>query len=293
MALKHDDFLTLLPQAKSYGRYITGLCPFHEDSAPSLLVFTDGWYRCLGCGSHGTWKTLHNKLKGQPVQVMPDRAIEWGMPVIRPDDMEQVCYESHLDLVHFPTLGWYLELRGIDGRIESNELGYWNGWYTIPVKTENGDFITGVFRAAPHIQEATGHRYWCHHSPTMFVPDWNLFKSRDYVIVVYGMIDALLLSQMRYPVCTTTGGKDSFDGDWLDDVRKKIYIIPDLGEETIIRKGKNGRNEFGTGAPYKLNAELGWRGEVMLLDYPEGTKDCADFYLKGKLDMLNAQLSEL
>jgi len=292
-SIKFKDFLRLLDKAEEGTRYIKGVCPFHDDDNPSLLVFADGWFKCLGCNRYGRWQTLYNRLKGQPVQVKPEIRTSWSLPHVRPEQLEDVSYQAHLDLEHFPSLAWYLEMRGIDGRIEANELGYWEGWYTIPVRTREGVFDTAVFRAAPHVQEASGgFRYWSPHVPTLFVPDWTLFDNSKYVIVVYGMFDALLLAQMRFPVCTSTGGKDSFDSEWLDDTRKKIYIIPDLGEELLIRRTGN-RKEIGTGAPYRLAAELGWRGEVVLLDYPDDAKDVNDFFVKGKAESLIAQLGEL
>jgi hypothetical protein len=59
----------------------------------------------------------------------------------------------------------------------------------------------------------------------------------------------------------------------FDKIRKKIYIIPD-----------------GDGKDYhdavKLATSLGWRGKLLTLDYPEGTKDCNDVYIRNGLDSL-------
>jgi len=52
-----------LPIAEVVGQYVTlrlagrilrGLCPFHEDHVPSLVVYRErGTFHCFGCGSHG------------------------------------------------------------------------------------------------------------------------------------------------------------------------------------------------------------------------------------------------
>lgn len=278
MAVTYEDLRSECAQVTLYDRYFTALCPFHHDTAPSLLVFKDGWFRCLGsCGRNGTWLTLWNKLKGQPVQVMPERLTRWGTPGIPANDLESVCYQAHIDLLSFPSLGWYLEMRGIDNRIETNELGFWNGWYTIPVHDDEGNFITGVFRSAPHVQEATGLRYWCRHQPVMYAPDWRLYANSDVCYVVFGMVDALVLASLRLAVVTTTGGSNAFNTEWLDDYRHKVVIVPDRGEEPSASK---------------VAKNLGWRGQVLRLPYPDGYKDPADFAARGKSENLRAMLME-
>lgn len=277
MSIAYSDFLSVLPKAQEHSHYLTGVCPFHDDTDPSLLVFDDGWFQCLGCGRHGRWETLWNRLKGQPVQIMPERRTFWGTPRLSPEQVEEVCYQGHEDLMRFPSLGWYLEMRGITSRIESNELGYWEGWYTIPVTDRDGNFVTGVLRAAPHVQRVTGERYWMRGAPAMYVPDWNLIERNGFLFVVYGMIDALVLASLRLPVVTSTAGQKKFDPEWLESYRKRIIIVPDQGEELSASA---------------LASRLGWRGKVKRLDYPYGIKDPAGFAEIGKANELLAALGK-
>jgi hypothetical protein len=274
--LRYEDFMDVLPMAKEYDRYIQGLCPFHEDSSPSLLVFRDGFWRCLGCNRSNTWIILWNKLKGQPVKVRRDRAIGWRGPnTTEYDSLESLCYQAHLDILQFSSYQWYMEQRGLEGRIEINEIGYHQGWYTIPVTDEDGKFITCVFRASPPVQQVSGERYWVSHAPVPFVPDWRRFKSEKRVFVVYGMLDALTLADLQLPAMTSTAGQGKFNPEWLDKIRRPIYIVPDLGEEkSAIDLAKN----------------LGWRGNVVYLDYPKGVKDPNGFFEQGKRDPLYKQL---
>lgn len=278
MAIVYEDFLNVIGMAEDKGRYILGLCPFHDDAKPSLLVFEDGWWRCLGCNRNGKWITLWNKSKGQPVSVTPERRTNWRVPVREGEDIEEVCYIGHNDLISFETLQWYIQMRGLENRIEPCEIGYRNGWYSFPVRDHMGDFQTAVFRAAPHIQDVTGMRYWCAHKPTLYVPDWSLFESKDYIAVVYGIFDALALSDLRIPVCTSSSGNLTFQADWLDGVRKHVYVIPDRGEEAVAQDLAN---------------RLGWRGKVLRLSFPEGKKDPAGFFEAGKQSLLQSQLSNL
>lgn len=231
------------------------------DNDPSMLVYADGWFRCLGCSRHGHWKTLWNKLKGQTTRITREVATGWNGPHVHMSDLEQTCWQAHTDLLEFPSFQWYLEMRGVDPMIEDCELGYWQGWYSIPAYDRDGNFLAAVFRAAPHVQEASGMRYWAKGKPVMYVPNWQLL-SKSYIFVVFGMFDAITLAMIGEPVVTVTSGKSSFRAEWLDEYRKPIYIIPDKGEY---------------GSAMKLAAELDWRATVLDIDYPSGLKDPADF----------------
>lgn len=276
--IQYEDFLSVIGMAQDKGKYIIGLCPFHDDSSPSLLIYRDGWWRCLGCNKSGRWITLWNRTKGIKSPVQSERAVRWNVPITKDESLEQVAYQSHMDLENFPSFRWYLEMRGMEGRIEPCELGYRDGWYTFPVFDIDRNLKTVVFRAAPHIQEVTGMRYWCNHEPIPYVPDWRLYESGKFLVVVFGIFDALAISDLRLPVVTSTSGKDTFKADWLHLVRKPIYIIPDAGEDETA---------------YRLANELGWRGKVIRLDYPKGCKDPADYFKAGKKGELLAELSEL
>ena len=83
------------------------------------------------------------------------------------------------------------------------------------------------------------------------------------VAVVYGMMDALVLSSLRFPTVTTTGGSKSFDPAWLDHWRKKVIIVPD--EEGDDRAASD------------LAAQLGWRAKILRLPYDDEVHDPADY----------------
>jgi hypothetical protein len=282
MTIHYRDFLSELSEAKDNGKYITGLCPFHDDTNPSLLVFKDGWWRCLGCTKSGRWLSLWNKLNGQDIIVRSDVGTKWRGPDLRDfSSLEDLCYQAHRDLLFFSSFKWYLEMRGVSDRVETCDLGYYKGWYTIPVRDADGEFKTCVFRSAPHVQQVSDMRYWCPSSaPMMYVPDYYLLENAEYVVVTFGIFDALALSSLRIPAVTSTYGKDSFKAEWLDDYRVPVYICPDKGEEMTA---------------YKLRNKLGWRGahsnSVILLDYPNGIKDPAGYLEENKRDELLKSLS--
>src|SRR5688572_20124024 len=78
--LNFNDLVNALQNVHEYDRYVAAKCPFHQDSAPSLLVFKDKYFKCLGCGRHGNWKMLWNKLKGQAVTIHPERRTIFQAP---------------------------------------------------------------------------------------------------------------------------------------------------------------------------------------------------------------------
>lgn len=272
--IKYADFMSKLQNAHEYDRYITGVCPFHVDSDPSILVFKDGWFKCLGCNRQGSWQMLWNKLQGQHIIIRPDNRTSWLGPVFD-SSLETLCYQSHLDLVKFSSYQWYLKERGLENRIDINELGYYEGWYTIPVTDFEGRFITAVFRASPHVQHVTGLRYICKHVPVPFYPNYSQAKSSGFLFVVYGILDALTLADMNLPVVTSTAGKDTFSAEWLEFHRKKVFIIPDKGEEATA---------------YELASNLDFRGRVINLEFPDNIKDCNGFYENKRGDLLERQL---
>lgn len=273
--LTFEDIKSRVDIHGDYGKYISTRCIFHNDNGPSLLIFADGWFRCLGCNRAGNWKQLWGKLRGQPITISVEKGTQWKGVNTRNLNLEELCYRSHLHLQKFDSFAYYIQTRGLVDAIDLYEIGYFKGWYTIPVRDEQGNFITAVFRAAPHVAEASGMRYVTKSAPVMYVPDWNLVRNSNYLCVVYGMFDAITLSLLGIPAVTSTGGKDLFNPEWLDKIRKTILVIPDKGEEQTAEQ---------------LVRNLGWRGKKVTLNYPDGKKDCTGFMELGKGQDLYKQI---
>ena len=281
--LKYEDFLTKLPNATDKGKYIVAPCPFHNDNSPSLLIFKDGWFHCLAadCARSGTWNDLWSQLAGRPVQIQSEKRIHYHSPAAMLEEeygsREDGAYQAHRDLVSFTSFQWYLKMRGVDDAIEMQEIGYHRGWYTFPVWDRDYKFQNVVFRAAPHVQDVIDMRYWADGKPTLYVPDWHLLSKCDYILVVFGIVDALTLNKFRLPVVTPTHGH-VFHADWLADYRKPVFVIPDKGEEKKV---------------LGMIGDFGWRGRMVRLDWPEGMKDANDFLKAGRQNELLAQLSQV
>lgn len=262
MTVTYEQLRDMLPGARSYAEYVAGLCPFHDDKHPSLLLFRDGFFKCLGCGVVGNYDKLYRKLRGYDAsKVVPVE--EAYRPPLLPTDLseqEELTENAHLALVHFEQLRWYIQNRGVAGRIEACRLGWYKGWYTIPIYSPHGEYQGMVARAGTSIQKVSGMRFIQPkgQSPMMYSPDWRLMETSNAIAFVFGMFDALALSDLRFAVATSIGGKDSFDPRWLNRFRKPIYIIPDRGEESTA---------------HRIAGKLGWRAKVLRLNYPPDIKD--------------------
>ena len=283
MSLTWEDMLDAIRTYKTYDRYVATNCPFHDDSRPSLLVFKDGWFRCMTCEAEGPWVRLYNRLQGANHRRAPiTRRTEWVAPDLPDaDDLEtldNIAWSAHNVLVDNEHLQWWLKERGVDGRIEPCILGWYDGWYTIPVFTNEREFCGMVLRASPPTQETADQRFYQPHGqkPMLYIPDWHLVESHKVLFIVFGMFDALALAEMRYPVCTTTGGKDSFDPLWLRWCHSIKYVLPDEGEEKAAQK-----------LAMKVKAK------TICLDYPDGVKDPADYLWQRKRKELHNQLAKL
>lgn len=264
-----QQILSKLKQVKEYERYYSSICVFHEDAKPSMLVFKDGWFRCLACNRSGDFYLLSRKLTGweSPSHRYQKETTSWNTPSVAIKGGLDFAMKSHEILATCSeSLSWYLRMRRIDDRIYPQKLGWYDGWYTIPIFGEEGDYQGIAMRAGRHIQEATGARYYTPTKVRLYVPDWQLYYSGKYLVMVFGLIDALTLASMRVPSMSTTHGKSLTPED-LDNIRKPIIFIPDKGEEveaiTIARK-------------------LSWRGRVARIDWPEGMKDVNDLFCSNK-----------
>jgi hypothetical protein len=262
----YEQLRDMLPGARSYTGYVSGLCPFHEDTHPSLLLFEDGFFKCLGCGVVGNYEKLYRKLRGHDASRVVAVEEQFSAPPLPTDlqEQEELVERAHYALTNFEQLRWYLENRGVAGRIETCNLGWYKGWYVIPIYSRYNEYKGMVLRAGTEIQKVSGMRFVQPHGQKamMYCPDWRLMETAKAIGFVFGLFDALALSDLRFAVATSIGGKDSFDPLWLEPFRKPIVVIPDRGEEDTAMK---------------VAGRLGWRASVLKIPYPPEIKDPAGY----------------
>jgi len=270
-----SQVLTKLTRVREYERYYSSLCPYHDDSKPSFLLYKTGWWRCLGCGRTGDLYSLHRHLTGWSSKSFTIRSevAEFHVPRLKNvgEDFVLDCHETLLTFSQ--SLAWYLRMRGLEEQIIPQKIGWYNGWYTFPVYGYDGEYKGFIMRSGRHIQEATGLRYVIKSTGGLYVPDWYLALKSDYIVVTFGILDAISLSKLRIPACSSVHGK-TLNADELDWARKPIVFLPDRDEEDAARN---------------IYRQLGWRGRIAKIDYGDECKDPNDLLIAGRgTEMANA-----
>lgn len=281
------DVLDVLPNANFYDKgessYIAARCVFHSDSDPSMMVNSQS-YVCLSCGAHGATAKLLDFLESG--KVLPSKEPKYYPQLWRclqdgEVDVEDLALEAHHRLMTNYSNSYYLKQRGIEPCIKKLLIGYYNGWYTFPIISRSYEIMGMVARASETTQTISKFRYMTPPSqPTLlYVPDWKLVDSSPYLIVVYGIIDAISMALLGFPTVSFSQGHKS-PPELLREFRKRIYIIPDgdMKDEKAVME---------------LYMNLDWRGKIIDLPYFEDTKDCNEIVQKYGGQVLKGMISML
>jgi hypothetical protein len=263
-----DDILEqiadLIPGCHRYSNYLSCCCLFHDEHHPSMFIYSD-WYKCSSCGAYGKTASLLAKLEGKPVRTSQKSFHPHLWNYLDEDvDVESLAITAHHRYELNPDVGYYFKQRGIASEAKRLLFGYLDGWYTFPVLGEHHE-IQGLVARAGHVAEQNyGVRYVVppKQAPMLYVPDWNLVAESPYVFLTLGIIDAISVSLAGFPAVSGTAGH-FLPVEMFDKMRKLIYILPD-GDGKDFKVSR------------KLATELGWRGKIAELPYPDGTKDCND-----------------
>ena len=264
-----DEVYDLVDRPKRYSNYIVCMCPFHENAyRPNLFVYEDS-YKCASCETWGTTRNLLDFLNGSPV-VYTGIVQNFRNPFTRwaGDDkpLLKVLRSAKNHLKHKQFLRSYLYKRGLtDNLINKLKLGYKEDWYTFPIFNSDKKLIGAFARAGEGRDQQNKYVVPQNQDPNiLYVPDWKSLGSAESVYLTFGGISCLSLVLCGLESLSTISGH-RLDSSSLNEIRKKIIIVPDRHEEQ---------------AAYKLANKLGWRGSVLELDYPDDCDDPNDVYMK-------------
>jgi hypothetical protein len=257
------DLAMALEGARRYERYVSAICPYHEDNKPSLLVYEDR-YRCVACGATGRTEHLLERVALRPINRLTKPA-EYEPHIPTGMEPDHFVNAAHSYLRKHEEYQDYLIKRGIGEAISKYQLGYWDGWYVVPSYRQDGSLKDILFRAGSWVQGKTGQRFFQvkGQKPGIYTPTWKMGGTT--LFITFGLFDAISLALMGYAVSTPSVGKSNIKPDWFGWWPYKICILPDKGEEREANL---------------LAAGLDWRGQVARLDYPEGAKDPNDYLQK-------------
>lgn len=262
-----EEIRDRLDKCSHYGTYLLASCPFHSpDKHPSFFVYAD-WYSCRSCGERGRTENLLERLTGVYIHKTPVSTFnpfpEW---LRRFGGLTEALVAAYRNGKAFPVYMEYVRNRGIvDTTIQTLKLGYLDGWITIPV-FQSKRIVGATTRMIQG--EARYFNPKEQNSSLLFIPNETLVRESDWTYLVFGMFDAITLFQLGVPVITTLNGIKAKPEPFAE-IRKKIIIIPDRGEEKTASR---------------LAAKLDWRGKLKVLDYPIGAKDINDLHKMGVLN---------
>lgn len=273
-----DDLIPLLDKPHHYEGYIAAVCPYHESDPirASLLVYPDR-YSCKSCDARGWTTDLQRYLEGLPPKIHLKEDEFQYPPYV--NDLHKYSLDCAKRVEDTPHLGAYWIKRGLSrDTVLTCDLGFSQGWYTIPVRDPDQDIIRVIHRAGPRIQRPIAKYYSTKGKSVPYCPNMHFSLTCYTLYVVYGMVDALALYEMGYASITSSMGKGNFNPEWLRMAdASEIVFIPDRDEENTAR----------------LHArEFGPRASVLTLDYTfvQECKDPADYLAKGRGDSLKEQI---
>lgn len=271
-----DELKEVLDNCKDYGHYLAAICPWHNDTKPSLFIYEDT-YKCVACGTWGHTSELLKRLDKTRVKYKQEDEHESVNPFsiwLRTQTLYDVCKSAWNTINTCPSIGYYLYNRGIPENVrKSCGLGYKDDWYTIPLFSRTQKLVGCVARANPETRGKSKYTQPHGQNPNLlYAPNWRLYDRAKVVFLTYGIFDAITLAINGVMAFSSISGKLT-NPIGLVDIRKRIVIIPDLGEEKEANI---------------LASRLGWRGEVTHIKYPEFCKDLNDIWMKNP-----AQLKEI
>jgi DNA primase len=273
-----DEIAEYMEQSHRYENYVSALCPFHDDSRPSLLIY-DNNYFCASCGAYGKTSYLLSTVSKLPV-----RHTQEARPFYNPFSSWIKKYTrlglalktANQILQQKPSK--YLQMRGIPHSEQIKlSLGYLDDWYTIPIRNNENKIVGAVARKSETNRSNSKYIIPFKQNPNLlYVPSWRLLENSNFLILTFGIFDAISLYLCGMPSASTTTGK-RLSPSALDQFRKRIFIWSDLKEESDA---------------HKLAANLGWRGSVISCKWPINTKDISDLFCTNK-EKLSSIIAEL
>lgn len=260
-----DDLNEIL-HGKMYDGYIATICLWHSDHTPSLFIYPDT-YLCKSCGKFGSSEQLLKLLKTHSI---PHRPVVTKQQPRNPitrwinlyGSLAKAMYIAHKQLMKTGSVYLTEQRKITQATCKELGIGMMDGWYSQPIFNEKHQVIGCTARVGQHFP---GRLYMIpfHQDPNMlYVTDHKRIKDTDRVYLTFGIYDSITLYQLGLATISTTTGK-RLDPSALDNIRKPIYIIPDLGEEQEA---------------HQLANCLGWRGRV--LNLPDTlSKDVNELYV--------------
>ena len=191
-----------------------GLCPFHQDSKPSLSVNLDnGLWRCFACNASGNFDQFMERIEGlTTAKTIPESVVE-GL---------------HTALLASPkVLEWLQKIRGVSlETVKAYRLGLDGSRVCIPIK-EMGEYVNIRKHSMEPVKSGKTISYGVGYGAIRLWPMSNLAASDIWICE--GELDCLVLNQLGLSAVTSTGGAQNWKPAWDGlFVGKKVVIVYDI-----------------------------------------------------------------
>lgn len=265
-----DEIIDRLPNSHRYEGYISALCIFHQDTIPSLLIYPDHYY-CLACGAKGRTTHLLAELEGHIIlpSIKSLNPHLWNY-LSEDFDIEDVVIEAQHRLQQNPDNLFYLTHdRKLSSKIlKELGVGYLDGFFIFPIVGEHREVQGIVARAGSVTQELFNVRYLVppHQPALLYFSNRELVNRSNTIYVTFGILDAITLSMLDLPAISGTLGHN-IPVELFKDIRKQLVFLPDgdrADDKTVS----------------KIVSQLGWRGKILKLDYPNDCKDVNEVFCR-------------
>lgn len=247
------------------------VCPFHEDTDPSLGVFMGigmaiplGFYHCFGCGAKGHWNELADKLKLQKISGINNK-----IKTVREVDSKLAKLKSNLEVVNSTTqLTKLIKSIGNPAHFPWSDDLEWRGFSGKFVRTLGGQYLSEPHRRSTELvcffPVQIGKRYYGGFKAYLdkkggrpsyintggdWTKTYGLFPyaytemmikkyKLEYVVIVEGPRDAMRLIREGIPAISTLGARQF--------TREKLRLIMKLGVRHLFTMpdSDNGGKEF-------------------------------------------------
>lgn len=228
-----------IQKAKIDGDRLIGLCPFHEDSKPSLSVdLKTGMYHCFACNAEGNYVGFVAEKYGLSTKdaykkILADNGLETGkkaVSTVAPQgnySVAEYAMEKRLPVEMLKT-----ECRMETGRDKTGP------YIKMPYMDEGGEELTFRKRYPKGAAKRFSWKYG-EGIPCMY-GTWRLPKIREqgYVVLVEGESDAQTLWVMDIPALGVPGAT-TFQSEWSDHLKGLtvlLHVEPDRGGEAFYQK---------------------------------------------------------
>ncbi len=264
------------------------LCPFHDETEGSFSIYEENQqYYCYGCGTFGDvldfvearQPNVNNVNEAMAFLESTNALAAGAIVAVTPRTRSQLgpVRSEQIEAWHCQLIdrSWLYERLITDETIDQYQLGYWPQKKAITIP-----FWTGNIGASPvnvvqmrSLAPDTKRKYFglTGFYGTAMYNQFLFNANSDYLVVLFGTFDALLALQDGIPAVSPNGA-NQYHADWTEPLQKfkRIYVVPDLGNESELKAAQLFADKVGKTARVR--------------QFPDGNwgKDFSDWRLDGR-----------